>query len=606
MPAISIIIPVFNKWHYTEVCIESLKETIDDSIVEVIVVDNGSTDSTMLEMEKLTSQHMWLKYIKNNENLGFAKACNVGALSSNSEYLLFLNNDTKLLPGWLEPLLFVLDTDREVAVVGSKLLFEDNTIQHAGVVMIVDADMTERQLFGRHINYGAHFRYPNAQVSMVYPVVTGACLLIRRTVFEEVGGFDTEYWNGYEDVDLCLAVGEQGKKIVYVPESILYHYESKSGEQRFIKTKHNEERLKQKWLAKSVHNYVNNMTDRTVVEVQGKSPYRYYYNTIAVIVPHYGELKYLALFVESLKLSFDRSIELIVINNSGDEDSRVYLENLKKEFPLMKVITPEHNLGFPKSINEGLRMANSKYILIANNDIVLPPNTLTRLLNTLESDRDFGMVGPVANSVSGLQMVHDAAYSNLDEMRSYAERRFATMSKAQRVFPRIAFLCTLIKREVIEKIGLLDERFTPGNFEDDDYCLRVQLAGYKTVIDDSVFVHHFGSVNFKKDGNSAYMQLIETNKKKFVEKWGADPNQLWLENRAPKKNSIQIFSSFNKIEDYLKTAAEFLKQGDYEGALYYYSDSLRYLENSSEYKTQFEQVTNLVKKLSELINKVNS
>jgi tetratricopeptide (TPR) repeat protein len=105
-------------------------------------------------------------------------------------------------------------------------------------------------------------------------------------------------------------------------------------------------------------------------------------------------------------------------------------------------------------------------------------------------------------------------------------------------FPRVAFLCTLIKREVIEKIGGLDERFTPGNFEDDDFCLRAQLAGYKTVIAKDVFIHHYGSKSFKADGAEAYRKRLEINRKKFVEKWGADPDEIWLKNKTIKPRQI--------------------------------------------------------------------
>ncbi|MBK7500134.1 MAG: glycosyltransferase family 2 protein [Ignavibacteriales bacterium] len=114
-------------------------------------------------------------------------------------------------------------------------------------------------------------------------------------------------------------------------------------------------------------------------------------------------------------------------------------------------------------------------------------------------------------------------------------------------FPRVAFLCTLIKREVIEKIGGLDERFTPGNFEDDDFCLRAQLAGYKTVIAQDVFIHHFGSKSFKADGEKKYAERLKINHKIFVDKWGADPDEIWLKQK-PFNHSRNLFISINNDE----------------------------------------------------------
>ena len=114
-----------------------------------------------------------------------------------------------------------------------------------------------------------------------------------------------------------------------------------------------------------------------------------------------------------------------------------------------------------------------------------------------DSDKRIGVVGPTSNEVSGVQKDKEANYKTIDEMHLYAATIREKNKNKVLQFPRIAFLCTLIKREVIEKIGGLDERFSPGNFEDDDFCLRAQLAGYKTVIAQDVFIHHYGSKSFK-------------------------------------------------------------------------------------------------------------
>ncbi len=105
-------------------------------------------------------------------------------------------------------------------------------------------------------------------------------------------------------------------------------------------------------------------------------------------------------------------------------------------------------------------------------------------------------------------------------------------------FPRVAFLCTLIKREVIDKIGGLDERFSPGNYEDDDFCLRAQLAGFKTVIVKDAFIHHYGSRSFKANGEKAYAERLMKNQKIFVDKWGVTPDEIWLHNKQIKPHQL--------------------------------------------------------------------
>jgi len=128
-----------------------------------------------------------------------------------------------------------------------------------------------------------------------------------------------------------------------------------------------------------------------------------------------------------------------------------------------------------------------------------------------------------------VQIDKDATYKDTDKMKKYANKIRKTKKGKGFEFPRVTLMCTLISRKVIEKIGGLDERFTPGNFEDDDFCLRSQIAGFKTYICEDVFVHHYGSKSFLKEGDHRYLELLEGNRQIFVEKWGADPNEIWLQ-----------------------------------------------------------------------------
>ena len=133
-PQVSIIIPAFNNLALTRQCLEAVRKTADPVPAEIIVVDNGSTDGTSAYLlQEQEAGH--LQAIINSENLGFAKACNQGARAAAGHYIVFLNNDTIAQPHWLEEMVHVAESDTNIGIVGSKLLFPDGTIQHAGVVV---------------------------------------------------------------------------------------------------------------------------------------------------------------------------------------------------------------------------------------------------------------------------------------------------------------------------------------------------------------------------------------------------------------------------------------------------------------------------------------
>ena len=215
----SIIIPVWNKRELTEQCLTALAGVTSGISYEVIVVDNNSTDDTAHFLNQLSGD---IQIIRNSENLGFAKACNQGARAARGRFFIFLNNDTIPLKNWLTALIAEVTSHPDVGIVGSKLLFQDDTIQHAGVVFSREA------LMPYHLYRHFHRDHPAVNQRRTFQSVTAACMLIRREVFETAGGFDEEFHNGFEDVDLCLKVRDKGWQIVYQPLSVLYHLESQT------------------------------------------------------------------------------------------------------------------------------------------------------------------------------------------------------------------------------------------------------------------------------------------------------------------------------------------------------------------------------------------
>ena len=197
----SIVIPVFNKVELTMQCLTALGQVTDAPDFEVIVVDNGSTDGTE---EFLTHLGGDVQVVRNEENRGFAGACNQGAAVARGRHLIFLNNDTIPLANWLAPLVEEVERDPSVMMVGSKLLFPDGTIQHAGVAF----SRFHRTPY--HIYQGFPADAPEVNLRRELQAVTAACVLVRRSEFEAVQGFDEGFRNSFEDVDLCLRINERG------------------------------------------------------------------------------------------------------------------------------------------------------------------------------------------------------------------------------------------------------------------------------------------------------------------------------------------------------------------------------------------------------------
>ncbi len=188
---VSIIIPVFNKLAFTRQCLHRIaRDTSTKIAFDVIVVDNGSTDGTKDFFCVRPAYEFPLTYHRNEANLGFSRANNLGGRLSSAKYLLFLNNDTIVRPGWLDAMVETAESDSRVGVVGLKQLFPyTNSIHHTGIIFTADR-------MPQHIYPHADASLPFVNKQREYQAVTGACLLIPRELFVACGMFDEGYING--------------------------------------------------------------------------------------------------------------------------------------------------------------------------------------------------------------------------------------------------------------------------------------------------------------------------------------------------------------------------------------------------------------------------
>lgn len=239
----------------------------------------------------------------------------------------------------------------------------------------------------------------------------------------------------------------------------------------------------------------------------------------SIIILTYNNLQYNKLCIESIRKNTPKgAYEIIVVDNNSNDGTTEWLKEQKD----LNLILNDDNMGFPKGCNQGIKAAkNNNDILLLNNDVVVTPNWLANLKKCLYSSDDIGAAGSITNSCSNYQTV-PVGYSNLDEMISFAESNNISNESLWEERLRLVGFCMLIKNEVVKKVGLLDEIFTPGNFEDDDYSFRLRQAGYRLMLCKDSFIHHFGSASFGK-ASKEYSELLINNKRKFAEKWGFDP-----------------------------------------------------------------------------------
>jgi len=461
MPTCSIIIPVYNHAALTRQCLDTLLAQPPRGVdCEIIVVDDGSRDATR---GLLAGYRDRVRVITHAANAGFATTCNDGAAAAAGEFLVFLNNDTVPTPGWLDALADYAGSHPAAAAVGSRLLFPDGTVQHAGVIIGQDRSPW-------HIYSGFPGDHPAVTKSRRFQVVTGACVLVRRAAFDEVGGFDPAFHNGLEDVDLCLRLGERGHEIHYCHKSVVYHLESLTRGYEDAGADENARLYRRRWGHRvrpdDVEYYLEdglisfgypmyfpvymtvdpllaiiNQEDRglrtahllqtrarQVMDLlrdnvrlksrlrEAESPARDgaavetlsaplepgEARPVEIIIPVYGGLEALREAVASVTAHTDLSLHTLTLIDDASPDPRVrdYLHDLRQRGGgNLRVLLNEKNLGFPATANRGMRLASGD-VLLLNSDAVVTARWVEKLQRAAYSDPRVASVTPFSNNAT--------------------------------------------------------------------------------------------------------------------------------------------------------------------------------------------------------------
>ena len=274
---------------------------------------------------------------------------------------------------------------------------------------------------------------------------------------------------------------------------------------------------------------------------------------VTIVILTFNQLWCTKECVESIQKYTPEPHEIIFVDNGSIDGTVAWLKEQVRNNNGYRLIDNGRNMGFAGGCNQGIKASQGEYILLLNNDVVVTSGWLEGMLECLQRKQHAGIVGPMTNSASGVQVVADIGYSSLQELPAWAMD--FRKNNRYRIIPlrRIVGFCMLFKRELTAKIGLLEESFGPGNYEDDDYCLRAELAGYHNYVVGDVFVHHEGGATFS--GNRMDRALENRkNRAIFKQKW--EPSQL-------EESILRQWLVLNAIEE----AESLIQQGETASAI---------------------------------------
>lgn len=261
----------------------------------------------------------------------------------------------------------------------------------------------------------------------------------------------------------------------------------------------------------------------------------------SIIIPACNGLALTRSCIDSIRRhTRPETYEIIVVDNGSTDGTTEWLQSQ----PDIRLIRNSANEGFPRACNQGMAAASGDNLLLLNNDTLVTPRWLDQLTAALYSEDRVGGVGPVTNAASYYTAM-PVTYSGPEEMTRFADaHNQSDPGKWEERLKLIGF-CLLIKREVYETIGPLDERFSPGNLEDDDYSVRIRLAGYRLLLCADTFVHHEGTATFKENMQE-YANLLQKNVLRFTEKWGVQPEAFLIRSdmvdliRDPEDRALRV------------------------------------------------------------------
>ena len=240
---------------------------------------------------------------------------------------------------------------------------------------------------------------------------------------------------------------------------------------------------------------------------------------VSIVIVTFNSLELNRLCIESVFARTEwPNFEVIVVDNASSDGTTRYLTEAEKLFPNLQVILNSTNLGFAPANNIGLEQATGEYLVLLNNDTIVTRGWLSALIRRLDSDPNIGLVGPVTNAIANEARI-EVGYQRINEMTSWAASYVREHDGEAFPMQMLAMFCVAMRRELLDQVGPLDERFGVGMFEDDDYCRRIRNLGYSLVCARDSFIHHWQRASFRLLGEDEYLRVYHENRRKYEIKW---------------------------------------------------------------------------------------
>lgn len=513
---LSVIIVTFNSLQDLPACLDSVKRHTRLSH-EVIVVDNTSRDGTVDWLERTRP----CRLVLNTENLGFARGCNQGIRLAKGRYVALLNPDTIVTPDWDRRLIGHFETG--VGAVGpiSNHVAGLQKYERYTPTRLDETDSVERisETIYR-ANSGRHVETK---------LLIGFCMIIPREVLRRVGVLDEALFLGNDDLEYSWRLRENGLRLRVACDTFIYHKGQASfASEPSSKTQQLVQQSTDALYRKLVAHY-GGWAVPSANELWGMHWFKPSAEAVrdaklvSIVILACNQLHFTRQCIAGIVAHTPESIEVVVVDNGSVDGTREYFEaelpRAHPDLPLTYIRNPV-NSGYAAGNNIGIRQARGDFVVLLNNDVVVTPGWLTRLLNHASGDPGCGIVGPMTNSVCGPQKLEAPGYdlSTLEGLNEFAAGiSTRDAGKSLHHWKTVGF-CMLVGRDVLNRIGGLDTEFGFGNYEDDDFCIRAYLAGFRPRIARDCYVHHHGGATFIGEGID-YRQSMRRNWAIFCRKW---------------------------------------------------------------------------------------